>query len=146
MHATVRAKRGRGRTGPVAAGEVAALQHELGDDAVELGALVPQRLARLAHALLASAKRAEVLHGLRHRLAVQVHDDAARRLVTDVDIEEDLRGALDGSGDDGENADSTTQEEEETAPVDQSKIDYQLARALDLIRGVSVFGALKPAS
>ena len=60
--------------------------------------------------------------------------------------EEDLRGALDGSGDDGENADSTTQEEEETAPVDQSKIDYQLARALDLIRGVSVFGALKPAS
>ena len=50
----------------------------------------------------------------------------------------DLRGALDGSGDDGENADSTTQEEEETAPVDQSKIDYQLARALDLIRGVSV--------
>ena len=60
--------------------------------------------------------------------------------------EEDLRGALDGSGDDGENAGSTTQEEEETAPVDQSKIDYQLARALDLIRGVSVFGALKPAS
>ena len=60
--------------------------------------------------------------------------------------EEDLRGALDGSGNDGENANSTTQEEEEAAPVDQSKIDYQLARALDLIRGVSVFGALKPAS
>ena len=60
--------------------------------------------------------------------------------------EEDLRGALDGSGEAGENADSTAQEEEEAAPVDQSKIDYQLARALDLIRGVSVFGALKPAS
>ena len=60
--------------------------------------------------------------------------------------EEDLRGALDGSGDAGENADSTTQEEEDAAPIDQSKIDYQLARALDLIRGVSVFGALKPAS
>ncbi|RPG87147.1 MAG: peptidase S41, partial [Candidatus Puniceispirillum sp. TMED245] len=29
---------------------------------------------------------------------------------------------------------------------DQSEIDYQLARALDLIRGVAVFGALKPAS
>ncbi|MAK78742.1 MAG: peptidase S41, partial [Marinovum sp.] len=36
--------------------------------------------------------------------------------------------------------------EEDAEPVDQSKIDYQLARALDLIRGVSVFGALKPAS
>ena len=60
--------------------------------------------------------------------------------------EEDLRGALDGSGEAGENADSIAQEEEEAAPVDQSKIDYQLARALDLIRGVSVFGALKPAS
>ena len=58
--------------------------------------------------------------------------------------EEDLRGALDGSEETGEDGDAASQED--TAPVDQSKIDYQLARALDLIRGVSVFGALKPAS
>ena len=58
--------------------------------------------------------------------------------------EEDLRGALDGSEEAAENGDAAA--EEEAAPVDQSKIDYQLARALDLIRGVSVFGALKPAS
>ena len=73
--------------------------------------------------------------------------------------EEDLKGALDGSEDDeagettGENAadaetagDETAGDETPAKPVDQSKIDYQLARALDLIRGVAVFGALKPAS
>ena len=73
--------------------------------------------------------------------------------------EEDLKGALDGIEDDeagettGENAadaetagDETAGDETPAKPVDQSKIDYQLARALDLIRGVAVFGALKPAS
>jgi carboxyl-terminal processing protease len=74
--------------------------------------------------------------------------------------EEDLKGALDGSEDDGETGDNTGGEDSDAAdadmdsaqddtpdePVDQSKVDYQLARALDLIRGVSVFGALKPAS
>ena len=66
--------------------------------------------------------------------------------------EEDLRGALDGSetaeNSDGEAATEGTGEgaEEDAEPVDQSKVDYQLARALDLIRGVSIFGALKPAS
>ena len=52
-------------TGAVPGGEVAALAHELGDDAVELGALVVQGLARLADALLTSAKRPEVLGALR---------------------------------------------------------------------------------
>ena len=47
--------------GAVAAGEVATLAHELRDDAVEGGALEVERLARLAHALLAGAEGAEVL-------------------------------------------------------------------------------------
>ena len=51
--------------GAVPRGEVAALAHELGDDAVELGALVVQGLAGLADALLTSAKRPEVLRALR---------------------------------------------------------------------------------
>ena len=55
----------------VAPGEVAALQHELRDDAVELGPLVVQGLARLAHALLTRAERTEVLDRLGHRGAVQ---------------------------------------------------------------------------
>ena len=72
--------------------------------------------------------------------------------------EEDLKGALDGSEDD-DNADNDTgndnsdatdadsaQDDTPDEPVDRSKVDYQLARALDLIRGVTVFGALKPAS
>ena len=62
--------------------------------------------------------------------------------------EEDLKGALDGTegeaSDKGDDADADSQDEDSAAPVDQSKIDYQLARALDLIRGVAVFGALKP--
>ncbi|MEC8310448.1 MAG: S41 family peptidase, partial [Pseudomonadota bacterium] len=64
--------------------------------------------------------------------------------------EEDLKGALDGSegedAADGGDADGEAGDETPAEPVDQSKIDYQLARALDLIRGVAVFGALKPAS
>ena len=78
--------------------------------------------------------------------------------------EEDLKGALDGSEDDDDANDNTGNDNSDAAdankdstqdgaqddtpeePVDQSKVDYQLARALDLIRGVSVFGALKSAS
>ena len=82
--------------------------------------------------------------------------------------EEDLRGALDGSeeadaggeaeagsetaadGETSEAADGEASEAGDGAAAedsrDQSEIDYQLARALDLIRGVAVFGALKPAS
>ena len=86
----------------------------------------------------------------------------ARGIVPDIEVElarieaveggivreEDLRGALDGSEAAEANAEDTAAEgeAENTEPVDQSKIDYQLARALDLIRGVAVFGALKPAS
>lgn len=45
--------------------EVSALYHKLLDDTVEDGALVMQRLARLANALLSGAKGAEVLSSLR---------------------------------------------------------------------------------
>ena len=48
----------------VAAGEVTTLEHELGDDAVEAGALVVEGLAALASALLAGAESAKVLSGL----------------------------------------------------------------------------------
>ena len=68
-----------------------ALEHEVRDDAVELGALVVERLAALAHALLARAERAEVLDRLGHDVAVQAHDDAARGRAADGDVEEDLR-------------------------------------------------------
>ena len=61
--------------------------------------------------------------------------------------EEDLKGALDGGGGedaaDGADAAGEADDESPAEPVDQSKIDYQLARALDLIRGVAVFGALE---
>ena len=85
--------------------------------------------------------------------------------------EEDLRGALDGSetesdaGSDGnagnaagdnDGADSDTGAEnsgeadtgddDSDSAFNQAEIDYQLARALDLIRGVSIFGRMKPTS
>ncbi|MEJ6672034.1 MAG: S41 family peptidase [Alphaproteobacteria bacterium] len=50
--------------------------------------------------------------------------------------EEDLRGALDKG-----NADSKT-EDDDAADDDPADIDYQLARALDLLRGLSVFDRL----
>jgi carboxyl-terminal processing protease len=57
--------------------------------------------------------------------------------------EEDLKGALD-NGKDGKPADA--KKAKDTPPDDQSKIDYQLARALDLIRGVSIFTDVKSGS
>ena len=86
----------------------------------------------------------------------------ARGIVPDIEVElarieaveggivreEDLRGALDGSeqSDDGVENNEAENGDEAADTRDQSQIDYQLARALDLIRGVAVFGALKPAS
>lgn len=54
----------------VAAGEVTTLEHELGDDTVELG-------ARVAEALLARAESAEVLGGAGDLVIVEVEVDAA---------------------------------------------------------------------
>ena len=57
--------------------------------------------------------------------------------------EEDLRGALDNQEGGAEpTADNTASEE----PKDPIEIDYQLARAVDLLRGLSVFNALSSKS
>ena len=57
--------------------------------------------------------------------------------------EEDLRGALDNQGGGAEpTADNTASAE----PKDPIEIDYQLARAVDLLRGLSVFNALSSKS
>ena len=56
--------------GAVALGEVAALAHEVGDDAVEGAALV-------AEALLAGAEGAEVLRRHWHHVGAQLDHDAA---------------------------------------------------------------------
>ena len=57
--------------------------------------------------------------------------------------EEDLRGALDNQEGGAEpTADNTAS----TEPKDPIEIDYQLARAVDLLRGLSVFNALSPKS
>merc|ERR1719240_1279952 len=89
----------------VAAGEIATLKHELRDHTVEDRALVVQRLARLAHALLASAESTEVLDSLGDRLAVEAHHDATRGLAIELDVKEDLvgdLGASHGGGESGE--------------------------------------------
>ena len=57
--------------------------------------------------------------------------------------EEDLRGALDNQeGGEEPTADNTASAE----PKDPIEIDYQLARAVDLLRGLSVFNALSSKS
>ena len=53
--------------------------------------------------------------------------------------EEDLRGALDKSDGETESDDDAPEQQD----VDPSEIDYQLARALDLLRGLTVFNGLK---
>ena len=77
--------------GAVAAGEVAALAHEVGDDAVEAGALE-------AETLLAGAQRAEVLRGFGDDVRAQGHLDATGRAAADLDVEKDngVLGHLEG--------------------------------------------------
>ena len=55
--------------------------------------------------------------------------------------EEDLKGALDKTSNDQTTSESDDSSAATSPPekVDQSKIDYQLARALDLIQGVAIF-------
>ena len=77
-------------TSAVLAGEVAALDHEVGNDAVEGGGLVVQGLAGAAGSLLASAQSAEVLGGLGASISEQLEDNAASGLATDGNIEEHL--------------------------------------------------------
>ena len=60
------------------------------DAAMELGALEVQRLARLAHALLAGAKSAKVLGSLGHVSGKELHGDAAGGLATDGHVKEDF--------------------------------------------------------
>ena len=61
-------------------GEVTSLKHELGDDTVEAGALVPK-------ALLAGAESAEVLGRLGDVLGVEVEvDDALTAGVLDLEV------------------------------------------------------------
>ncbi len=50
--------------------------------------------------------------------------------------EENLRGALDKSGEDAEDG------SQDARDVDPAEIDFQLARALDLLKGLTVFGKL----
>jgi len=74
----------------IAVGEIAALDHEAGDDAVEDATLVVERLAGRSLPLLARAKRPEILHCLRGGFAVQSDHHAARGLVVDLDVEVNL--------------------------------------------------------
>ncbi len=67
-----------------------ALQHKLGDHAVELGALVVQRFALFADALLSSAQSAEIGHRLGHHIAEQAHDDTSGWLAINLNVEEHL--------------------------------------------------------
>jgi carboxyl-terminal processing protease len=55
--------------------------------------------------------------------------------------EEDLRGALDGKGESSEDPEQTGEagEQPEEAEIDPSEVDFQLARALDLLRGLTIF-------
>ena len=71
-------------------------------------------------------------------------ENAGRENAGGENADSDDAGSDDSATDDADTG--KVHDDAAEAPVDRSKIDYQLARALDLIRGVAVFGALKPAS
>lgn len=67
-------------TGAVATGKVTTLEHEVGDDTVEAGALV-------AETVYTSGELTEVARRLGYHVVVKLEGDAARGLVVDSDIE-----------------------------------------------------------
>ena len=73
--------------GAVAAGEVTSLAHEVGDDAVEGGPLVGERLARASHPFLARAQRAEVLARPGHHIRAELERDASDGRAADAHVE-----------------------------------------------------------
>ena len=77
-------------TSSVTSCEVAALGHEVGDDAMELASLEVELLSRLADSLLSSAEGSEVLSGLGGVFGVEVDDKSADGLATDGHVEENL--------------------------------------------------------
>lgn len=62
---------------PISIGEVASLDHELWDDAMEAGTLEVKVLALGAYAFLTRAQSAEVFNGPGYYVTVQPHHDAA---------------------------------------------------------------------
>lgn len=66
------------------------LEHEVGNDTVELGSLEVKGFALLAHALLAGAQAAEVLSGLRYDVIEQLniirHYDNSATRITRIDV------------------------------------------------------------
>ena len=75
----------------ITSGKISALAHELGDDAVELTALVVQRLARLAHALLSGAEGKEVHRCLGSHIGAKHKHYAADVFASDLNVEECFR-------------------------------------------------------
>ena len=71
-------------SGSVAGSDVSALAHEVGNDAVEGGALV-------SVTLLPGAQRAEILAGPRNNIVPQLHDNLPQRNPISGDIEENFR-------------------------------------------------------
>ena len=84
--------------GAVGIGEVTALEHELGDDAVEDGTLEVEGLPGASHALFAGAEATEVFSSLGGDVLEEFESDSLGGLLADRNVEED-----DGVGfDDGE--------------------------------------------
>merc|ERR1719310_358263 len=81
-------------TSAVTACEVAALNHEIRDDAMELRALVVQGLARLTHALVTCAEGDKVGHRLRDIVAEEADGDALGLGIANLDVKEALVGDL----------------------------------------------------
>jgi len=74
-------------TSAIPSSEVAALQHEIFDNAMERRASVEQRYSLASDTPLTSAKGTEVLGGARHQVAVKLEDDAASLSAANRDIE-----------------------------------------------------------
>ena len=64
----------------ISAGEVAALEHEFGNDTVERGSCVTK-------AVLARGELTEILGRLWHNIVIELEHDAARLVAVDCDVE-----------------------------------------------------------
>ena len=78
--------------------KVTALKHEIGNDTMELGALVGERLTTLSHALFASAESAKVLGRLGDDIVEESKSNAASRLAINLNVKVSLAANLGMAG------------------------------------------------
>ena len=81
-------------SGTIAVGKIAALTHEVGNDAVECRTLIVQGFPGLALTSLSGTQGTKIFGCFRHHVSSELYNDTSCRFLTNGDVKKDLRISL----------------------------------------------------